>query len=515
MQLDGGRCAESGGCARAPVQWSRRTLSLRDGVATVDFQESVGPCAFGRTALVSAADGVFALRLNASAGCRFNVMIQVEREGGKGGNRPVYATAGADANALLLRASLGGGNGGGGGGGVVFAAQAQLAHLEPPSAVVVVADVTSGVGLRATGLTSATLLVSAASDFAQRVGDRAGDGAGAGGERAEPPSSACAHAVRVASTRPWIELLERHVAAHRRVFGGFGLRLEGVRRVKLSTPRRLAASREDWRRRGAAEDIGLVEQLVQLGRYLLLASSSPASALPANLQGVWADGLRPPWGADFHLNINLQMAYWQAGPTDLLPAITPLAPFLRRLAASGARVARGFYGSSVDGAWLAYGFTDGWASAAPLAPPAWSFCLSCGAWAALALWETYRFSQSAADLAGACRFQPVDQRSSATLPSSLPPSTASPHHHTLIRVRAPRTYSLPNAQRAAQKRMCSCEGRHCSLRRGYSRTALEVSVRSRPPDHCSGAPPTHPKTRGVPRMGRHASSPSMSRSTSA
>ena len=50
---------------------------------------------------------------------------------------------------------------------------------------------------------------------------------------------------------------------------------------------------------------------------LLLASSAPSARLPANLQGVWAEGSRPPWGADFHLNINLQQAYWLAGPLAL------------------------------------------------------------------------------------------------------------------------------------------------------------------------------------------------------
>ena len=34
--------------------------------------------------------------------------------------------------------------------------------------------------------------------------------------------------------------------------------------------------------------------------------------MPANLQGLWADGLAPPWSADYHVNINIQMNYWPA-----------------------------------------------------------------------------------------------------------------------------------------------------------------------------------------------------------
>ena len=43
-------------------------------------------------------------------------------------------------------------------------------------------------------------------------------------------------------------------------------------------------------------------------------------------------------------------------------------------------MARGYYGAKAAGAWTAHGFTDAWASAAPLAPPMWSLCaLSCAA----------------------------------------------------------------------------------------------------------------------------------------
>ena len=62
------------------------------------------------------------------------------------------------------------------------------------------------------------------------------------------------------------------------------------------------------------EDAGLLEQLVGLGQYLLRASAAgPTARLPPNLQGLWTESARPAWGADFHLNINLQMAYWAAG----------------------------------------------------------------------------------------------------------------------------------------------------------------------------------------------------------
>ena len=140
-----------------------------------------------------------------------------------------------------------------------------------------------------------------------------------------------------------------------------------------------------------------------MGRYLLLGSSGAPGALPPNLQGLWAEGAKPPWGCDFHLNINLQMAYWPALPTALSETLAPaLRPFLARLAASGEVAARSYYGVEGGGEggapWVAHGFVDAWALAAPLGPPMWSYCVTCGAWAALLLWESFEFSRSAKEL---------------------------------------------------------------------------------------------------------------------
>ena len=63
-----------------------------------------------------------------------------------------------------------------------------------------------------------------------------------------------------------------------------------------------------------------------------------AGSRPSPAQGVWAEGTKPPWACDLHLNVNLQMAYWPAGPTGLYPeAAVPLAGFLF-LPAQSARV---------------------------------------------------------------------------------------------------------------------------------------------------------------------------------
>ena len=69
-------------------------------------------------------------------------------------------------------------------------------------------------------------------------------------------------------------------------------------------------------------DPGLEALLFQYGRYLLISCSRPGS-LPANLQGLWNDNNNPPWHADYHANINVQMNYWPAEAANLAECHTP------------------------------------------------------------------------------------------------------------------------------------------------------------------------------------------------
>lgn len=65
------------------------------------------------------------------------------------------------------------------------------------------------------------------------------------------------------------------------------------------------------------EDVAFENLLFNYGRYLMISSSSSKSVFPTTLQGIWNESLNPPWGSDFHFNINLQMNYWANGPCGL------------------------------------------------------------------------------------------------------------------------------------------------------------------------------------------------------
>ncbi|CAG2181756.1 unnamed protein product, partial [Oppiella nova] len=88
------------------------------------------------------------------------------------------------------------------------------------------------------------------------------------------------------------------------------------------------------RKNAAADqfDPDFEEMFYQFGRYLMISSSR--GSLPANLQanqfhGLWNDNNSPPWHADYHANINVQMNYWPTETANLAECHLPLFNLIR------------------------------------------------------------------------------------------------------------------------------------------------------------------------------------------
>ena len=130
-----------------------------------------------------------------------------------------------------------------------------------------------------------------------------------------------------------------------------------------------------------AEDASLIALYYQFGKYLLI-SSSREDSLPANLQGVWSEGLHAPWNSDYHTNINLQMNYWPAEEAGLSESVASLLPGGKRVAAEnyGAR------GMVVHHISDIYGF-------AAAGDGIWGLWPVGGAWLAFHMWEHYLYTE--------------------------------------------------------------------------------------------------------------------------
>ncbi len=153
----------------------------------------------------------------------------------------------------------------------------------------------------------------------------------------------------------------------------------------LPTYKRLASYRK------GKPDYKLEEIYYQYGRYLLISSSRPGN-MPANLQGLWANGVDGPWRVDYHNNINVQMNYWPACPTNLIECNWPLIDYIRTLVKPGERVAKSYFNAR---GWTASISANIFGFASPLSSQemSWNFNPMAGPWLATHIWEYYDYTR--------------------------------------------------------------------------------------------------------------------------
>lgn len=197
--------------------------------------------------------------------------------------------------------------------------------------------------------------------------------------------------MKAALAKGYDALLDEHISDYSSLFGRVDLSLGGDFSLdELTTPERLE------RYRSGAPDPGLEELYYQFGRYLLIASSRPGN-LPANLQGIWHNGIDGPWNVDYHNNINIQMNYWPSCSANLPECAEPFFEYVRSLVRPGERVARSYYGAR---GWTASisGNPFGFASPLTTEDMTWNLCPMAGPWLATHLWDYYDFTRDTAFL---------------------------------------------------------------------------------------------------------------------
>lgn len=207
------------------------------------------------------------------------------------------------------------------------------------------------------------------------------------------PKESTSAMMNAAENHTYNELKERHKADYQNLFGRVKLSLNPQAPITLEYPSRyeLPTYKRLEKYRKGQHDFKLEELYYQFGRYLLIASSRPGN-LPANLQGLWANGINGPWNVDYHNNINIQMNYWPACPTNLMECNWPLIDFIRTLVKPGEKTAQAYFGAR---GWTAsissniFGFTS------PLTSEdmSWNFNPMAGPWLATHIWEYYDYTR--------------------------------------------------------------------------------------------------------------------------
>jgi alpha-L-fucosidase 2 len=332
----------------------RRSLDLDTGIAATTF--TVEGVTYRREVFSSKPGQVLVVRISADRPGRVNLLADLQRANTQ------QEAMGTDAVIMNGKAVSGKGTN-----GVNFAV-ALKAVAEGGQVR------TDGSNLVVSNANTVTLLLCASSDY-----NRA--------RPLEPLMIDCraqAHeSVKKAASHSYHQLKADSVAEHQRLFRRVELQLSTSASPPQPTDERLGSVI------AGADDPNLVELYFQYGRYLLMASSRPGD-MPANLQGIWNKDLAAPWGADYHININIQMNYWPAEVGNLSECHEPFFDFVEALAAtSGRRASREFYGAR---GFVGHYTTDAWLYTPTAGSPAWALWQMGGAWCTRHFMEHYWFT---------------------------------------------------------------------------------------------------------------------------
>jgi alpha-L-fucosidase 2 len=335
----------------------RRELDLDSALSTVQYtQDGV---TYTRETFASPVDQLIVMRITASrpGAVTFQASFETPMPGAATSSGDVLVLTGANTSQQGIPAQL------------RYEARVQVLH--------------QGGAVRARdgeivveGADSAVLLIAMATNY-RRYDDVSGDPAGANRAR-----------LTAAAGKPYSDLFDAHRAAHRTPFRRVALDLGRTPAADLPTDQRIRDSQK-------SDDPQLAALYFQYARYLLIACSRPGTQ-PANLQGLWNDKLSAPWGSKYTININTEMNYWPAEPTNLPEFVQPLVAMVKDLAISGARTARVNYGAR---GWVAHHNTDLWRATAPIDAARYGLWPTGGAWLCKHLWDHYDYGRDRAYLA--------------------------------------------------------------------------------------------------------------------
>lgn len=157
------------------------------------------------------------------------------------------------------------------------------------------------------GLSSFSLVIGAESNYDQTKGNSESNYSFQGVD----PATAVETLTSSAALKSASDLLKAHIADYTSLTDLFCFDLPDTKNSShLSLPAILS------RYSVSGEDPYLDSLLFDYGRCLFI-SSARANALPTNLLGKWSKKAEPPWSADYHANINIQMNYWFADQVGL------------------------------------------------------------------------------------------------------------------------------------------------------------------------------------------------------
>ena len=352
-----------------PIENYNRFLDIIDGVAGVNFQSADGQTSFHRRYFASATDKVFVAHYEADGQQKMQLNVCYAPDKQISAGNVTYTTE-SDGTASAT-----------------FSGKMQIVSYN--TRFKVKTDGTMSVtseGIDVTGATWMDIVMAAATDYdASKAGCRSG-------ATAADLATTVSTRVSDALGKGYTTLLADHKAAHSDLMNRVSLQLGGS--STKTTEDLIKFYNASTQNKTSSDGLFLEALYFQYGRYFTIGANLDTSIhAPSNLQGIWNDRSNTPfWHCDIHADINVQMNYWPADPTNLSEMHLPFLNYILDLGAPGSnspwyqlasQVKSGAKGWMVAVENNIFGGTSNWCNGS---------IKTCGSWYCTHLWRYYKYT---------------------------------------------------------------------------------------------------------------------------
>ena len=348
-----------------PVKAYARYLDIIDGVGGVNYKSSDEATSYKRRYFVSATDQVFVAHYEAEGTDKLTFNITYAPDKLINASDVTYADGMASFNGQLN----------------VVAYNTAFKVLANDGATVT----TDSEGIHVSGADWVNIVMAAATDY-----DATKSGC-VSGETADQIAEKVQARIAAAAAKDYATLLNSHVAKHSELMNRTQLTLGTVSDKTTEDLIKFYNAAAD--NKVSPEGLFLESLYFQYGRYMTIGANLDTTIhAPSNLQGIWNDRSNTSfWHCDVHADINVEMNYWPADPTNLSEMHRPFLDHIIDLASAPnspwAALATKIAGKA--GGWTVavenniFGGTSTWCN---------SSIKTCGAWYVTHLWRYYKYT---------------------------------------------------------------------------------------------------------------------------
>ena len=346
-----------------------RYLDIIDGVAGVNFQSADGTTSFHRRYFTSATDHVFVAHYEAIGNEPLALNVSYAPDGQIGAGKVTYKAEDDGTASASFKGKL------------------QIVSYN--TGLKVKTDGTTSItatGISVSGATWMDIVMAAATDY---------DGSKAScvsGQTATELASTVSTRIDDALQKGYTSLLSNHKAAHSALMNRVSLQLGGS--STKTTEDLIKFYNASAQNKQSSDGLFLEALYFQYGRYFTIGANLDTSIhAPSNLQGIWNDRSNTSfWHCDIHADINVQMNYWPADPTNLSEMHLPFLNHILDFGAPGSnspwyqlarKIRSGSQGWTVAVENNIFGGTSTWSNGS---------MKTLGAWYCTHLWRYYKYT---------------------------------------------------------------------------------------------------------------------------